>query len=432
MGDGALNYSSWPEGKSISFTGKIGVVNRKGYTALPIRFQEIKKVQSENDAYWFGLDGQGRSSLYQDSTMLNIPGNITDLYDFSDGLARMKIGQTYGFIDTLGRVIIEPVLDKAKDYSEGKVFALKGNRYIWIDGSGNELEEERTMIFDEVGDFSEGFARIRVFDQYGFIYPDSSFYIWPRFTEATPFFNQISSVSKIDTFGYVFTTGREDLVKKYDNNKIPVSQIQISGNTLEDYAYPSVGFRDTLYFFYPFDTLTLDKFVSMHAEAIRWAPFIYYSYPQMLPKVSAGEGTLAGRYLFNTSFLQPGNETWELFKQNVLLRILAEEKLRSLSWKLFKPLYRSTFQSMPEMHQMVYLDMVNYLDNYFGNYDINKTRTFLQNREPFFAHEHADGSLSPFRKASAQIDRLILIYEVISVEEAQRWIRKIKKEINKW
>ena len=87
---------------------------------------------------------------------------------------------------------------------------------------------------------------------------------------------------------------------------------------------------------------------------------------------------------------------------------------------------------MPKLHQQVYLDMINYFEEYYNNYDIEQTRAFLLNNESFFAHEHPDGSISPYRKASAQIDRLILIYKVISVEDAQRWIRKVKKEINKW
>lgn len=432
MGDGALIYNNWPEGKSTSFQGKIGVINRAGYTAVPIRFNEIERIRSKNSPYWFAVDEQGKSRLYLDSTLLMVPENISNISDFSDGLARIQIDQKSGFIDTTGQVVVLPIYDQAKDFTEGKAFVLKKNKYFWIDKSGREIKEEQSIIFDEFVDFSEGYAVVKVFDHYGFINPDSSFYIWPRFTEATPFFNQVSSVSRIDTFGYVYTNGSEDLAIKHEIIKIPDIWDQSSENVLSTYTYPSVDFNDTVYFFHPIDTLTLDKFVALHAEAMRWAPYLYFNYPQMLAKVSAGEGTMAGRFLFNMPFLQPGNEIWEYFKQNVLLKLFAEEKTRSMMWKFFKPIYRASFKSMPELHQKVYLDMANYLEDYFENYDIDETREFLNNKEPYFAHEHPDGSLSPFRKVSAQIDRLILIYEVISVEDTQRWIRKIKKEINKW
>jgi len=87
---------------------------------------------------------------------------------------------------------------------------------------------------------------------------------------------------------------------------------------------------------------------------------------------------------------------------------------------------------MPELHQRVYLEMIEYLEMYFKEYDIIATRKFLEENEAFFAYEHPDGTTSPYRKTSAQIDRLILIYEIISVEEVQKWIRKIKKEVYRW
>jgi hypothetical protein len=106
--------------------------------------------------------------------------------------------------------------------------------------------------------------------------------------------------------------------------------------------------------------------------------------------------------------------------------------MRGLLWKTFNPVFKYSFQSMPVLHQKVYLDMIDYLEIYFKEYDIKATRKFLLENEPFFAYEHADGTTSPYRKASAQIDRLILIYNIISVEDVEKWIRKVKKEVSKW
>jgi len=431
-GEGHLIYNDWPEGKSTAFEGKIGVVNKVGYISVPIRFHEIKTIKSDNKSFWFTLDDEGKSSLYLDSILIEIPGNISNFSDFSNGLAKVQIDQKFGFIDTIGNVKVQPVLDRAKDYSKGKAFVRDNNRYYWIDTFGKEIEGDVSIIFDEMDDFSEGYARVKIFGQFGFIKPDSSFYKLPRFSEATPFFNEISSVASLDSFGYVYTNGVEDIAKKYEGVKILESSNRFSNDKWKNDENPSVDFKDSVYFFKPFDTLTFDKFISFHAEALRWAPYLYYNYPQMLPKVSAGEGTLVGRFLFNVPFLKPGCEVWEYFKHNILLRLLGDEKSRSLLWKYIKPMYKSSFQSMPELHQQVYTDMISYLEEYFNNYDIEQTREFLSNNESFFAHEHPDGSISPFRKASAQIDRLILVYEVISIEDVQRWIRKIKKEINKW
>jgi hypothetical protein len=363
---------------------------------------------------------------------LDIRNDVLEISDFSEGRARIQVDSKYGFIDTSGAVVVQPIYDQAKNYHSGRAFAKKEDRYLWLDLGGMEIEDFDEIIFDEIGPFSEGYSRVKIFNDYGFIYPDSSFFIFPKFSEATPFFNQLSSVSNSEQFGYVFTDGSEDIVDLYGRNSLKgIPQKDIKDEIFSN-AYSVANSNDSAYFFEPLDTLTLEKFISVQAEAMRWAPYLYFNYPQMLAKVSAGEGTLSGRYLFNASFLKPGNETWENFKREVLFKVLSTEKMRGLLWKTFNPVFKYSFQSMPVLHQKVYLDMIDYLEIYFKEYDIKATRKFLLENEPFFAYEHADGTTSPYRKASAQIDRLILVYEVLSVEDVQKWIRKVRKEVSKW
>ena len=432
IGEGYLVFNNWPEGKEISFKGKMGVIKHDGNGIVPFEYNEIRKIDSGGIPYWLAFDEQDRASLYRDSILLELRDDVLDISDFSEGRARILVDTKYGFIDTSGAVVVQPIYDQAKNYHSGRVFTKKEDQYIWLDLSGKEMEDFDLIIFDEVGPFSEGYSRVKIFNDYGFIYPDSSFFIFPRFSEATPFFNQLSSVNNSEHFGYVFTDGSEDIVKLYTGNSLKgIPQEDIKDEIFSN-VYAVVNSNDSAYFFEPLDSLTLEKFISIQAEAIRWAPYLYFRYPQMLAKVSAGEGTLAGRYSFNASFLKPGNETWENFKKQVLRKILSKEKTRSFLWKTFRPVFKSSFQSMPELHQKVYLDMIDYLEIYFNEYDIVGTRKFLEENESFFAYEHPDGTASPYRKASAQVDRLILIYNIISVEDVQKWIRKVKKEVLKW
>ena len=431
-GEGYFIFNNWPEGKEIFFKGKMGVVKHDGNVIVPFKYSEIREIRSETIPFWFALDDQGKSSLYYDSVLLDFRDDVIEVSDFSEGRAKIQVHSKYGFIDTSGTVVVQPIYEQAKNYNSGKAFMKKGNQYVWLDLSGKEIEDFEQIIFEEIGPFSEGYSRVKIFNDYGFIYPDSSFFIFPRFSEATPFFNQLASVRSSGHFGYVFTDGSEDIVKLYTRNNLTrVPKEDIREDFLSD-SYAVVNSKDSAYFFEPLDTLTLEKFISIQAEAMRWAPYLYFNYPNMLSKVSAGEGTLAGRYLFNTTFLNPGTEIWENYKNKVLLKLFSEEKIRSLLWKTFSPVFKSSFQSMPELHQRVYLEMIEYLEMYFKEYDIIATRKFLEENEAFFAYEHPDGTTSPYRKTSAQIDRLILIYEIISVEEVQKWIRKIKKEVYRW
>ena len=432
IGKGYLVFNNWPEGKEVSFKGKMGVIKHDGNVIVPFDYNEIRRINSEAIPYWLAFDDQHRVTLYRDSTRLGLREDVLEISDFSEGRARIQVDSKYGFIDTSGAVLVQPIYDQAKDYHSGRAFTKKEDQYLWLDLDGKEMEDFDQIIFDEIGTFSEGYSRVKIFNDYGFIYPDSSFFIFPRFSEATPFFNQLSSVSNSEQFGYVFTDGSEDIVDLYARNNLKgIPQEDIKDEIFSN-AYSVANSNDSAYFFEPLDTLTLEKFISIQAEAIRWAPFLYFNYPQMLAKVSAGEGTLAGRYLFNASFLKPGTEVWENYKNKVLLKLLSNEKSRSMLWKSFRPVLKYSFQSMPKLHQKVYLDMIDYLEIYFKEYDIYATRKFLIENEPFFAYEHADGTTSPYRKVSAQVDRLILIYNIISFEDVQKWIRKIKKEISKW
>ncbi len=432
IGEGHLVFNNWPEGKEISFKGMMGVVKHDGKVIVPFEYREIRRINSGSMPYWLAFDKENRSLLYRDSVLLQIRDDVVDISDFSEGRSRILVGSRYGFIDTSGAVVVQPIYDQAKNYHSGRAFTKKEDQYIWLDLNGKEIKDFNKIIFEEIGPFSEGFSLVKVFDEYGYIYPDSSFFVSPQFSEATPFFNQLASVSNSEQFGYVYTNGADDIVRQYYLDRLTQNQIL---NTKDEFlGIPSyaINSSDSMYFFEPLDTLSLLQFISLQAEAMRWAPYLYYSYPQMLAKVSAGEGTLAGRFLFNVSFLKPGNEVWEGFKSEVLIEVLSSEKMRSLLWKTFRPVFKYAFQSMPELHQKIYLDMIDYLEIYFSDYDLKATTEFLAQNEPFFAYEHANGTTSPYRKTSAQIDRLILIYNIISIEDVQKWIRKVRKEVYKW
>ena len=432
IGSGHLVFNNWPEGKEIFFDGKIGLIRHDGIVVIPFAYNEISIVHSDTIPYWLAVDDQHQSYLYRDSVLLDIPVTIEEISDFSEGRARIRTDGKYGFIDQAGKVVVPTLYDRAKDYSGGQAFVKLSDRYAWIDTAGREIADNQSIVFEEVGEYSEGYARVKVFDDYGFIRPDSSFFIFPRFAEASPFFNQIASVRGPDSFGYVYTNGTEDIVQHYEKSRINIPLPPNAKAKLPAYEAEVIQSADTAYFFKPLDSLTLESLVDIHINALRWAPSLYFNYPQMLGKVSAGEGTLSGRYLFNRPYLTPGNSSWEGLKKGILLKILSDDSRRSVFWKMVKPYYRISFQSMPALHQKVYREMIDYLEDYYDRYDVEKTREFLENKESFFAHEHPDGSTSPYRKVSAQIDRLILIYKAITVEDVRKWIRKINKEVAKW
>lgn len=82
---------------------------------------------------------------------------------FSDGLAAVVLDRLYGYVNTIGEIVIDPIYDLALDFREG--FAVvkqssqqsnNGNRlYTAVDTSGKQLIDQ---TFYEVYPFSEGIA----------------------------------------------------------------------------------------------------------------------------------------------------------------------------------------------------------------------------------------------------------------------------------
>ena len=63
---------------------------------------------------------------------------------------------------------------------------------------------------------------------------------------------------------------------------------------------------------------------------------------------------------------------------------------------------------------------------------MEKVKAYLQRDESRFAHYDSDGKYNPYRKLFAFIDRLIIVHQVITVDDAKRWINKMADEVLTW
>jgi hypothetical protein len=312
-GNGYIHFAAFPDERNYVFDGEMGVVGIRGDTIVPVQYISLESLTAGEDVYWYVMD-EDSAFLYNRESGHYVPGTIESIDDFSDGLARIKTHAGYGFLDTAGRITIEPKYNKASGFNMGTAFVKKDNRYYHIGVQGQKKESAKIQ-FNEISPFSEGLARVRIFDEYGYIYPDSTFFIVPEFTEAGNFFNGVAPISTVDSFGYIHTDGSRDLVRKYRESPVDADELRNTRPDVLDSAR-SIPCRclDSAFYEVSIDTLDLASYFTVHLEALRWGPYSYYRYPQMLDKVSAGEGTLAGRYDFNFRIsssleIRPGNHS---------------------------------------------------------------------------------------------------------------------------
>ncbi|MET0401305.1 MAG: WG repeat-containing protein [Cystobacter sp.] len=110
---------------------------------------------------------------------------------FSEGLALVEQGRTFGFVDEAGAWVLEPTLSSWEGalsecwFSEGLARVKVKGRHGFIDKTGAQVIEPR---FEAVsGAFSEGLAAVKEGGLFGYIRPDGSWAVTPRFASAQPF-----------------------------------------------------------------------------------------------------------------------------------------------------------------------------------------------------------------------------------------------------
>lgn len=107
------------------------------------------------------------SDAQQGEVKYVIKPQFDDVWSFSEGLALVKIGDRYGFINKEGQYVVNPQFDNAGiRFSEGLVHVIIGDKWGYINKEGQVVIKPQ---FDSAGTFSEGLARVKTGDKWGYI-----------------------------------------------------------------------------------------------------------------------------------------------------------------------------------------------------------------------------------------------------------------------
>lgn len=126
-------------------------------------------------------------------------------WDFSEGLAAVQVGERWGYIDRMGRMVIKPRFQEASYFAEGLASIKSGDRWGYIDRTGKVVISPR---FQESKGFSEGFAAVKFDDKWGYIDKEGSFVVQPQYEAAETFHEGLANVQSDDLWGYIDPTGR--------------------------------------------------------------------------------------------------------------------------------------------------------------------------------------------------------------------------------
>jgi predicted metalloprotease len=135
---------------------------------------------------------------------------------FVDGLAWAKTSDgKVGFIDKSGEWVIQPQFTTAKEFdpSTGLARIKKGDEWGYVNKSGEIINVKDTDLWS---DFSEGLAEGRKGGKVGFYDAKGAWVIEPQFEGSRAFKNGYAAVKKGDKWGMIDKQGNIVIEPKYD------------------------------------------------------------------------------------------------------------------------------------------------------------------------------------------------------------------------
>jgi hypothetical protein len=144
-------------------------------------------VNAQDASRALPVTSDSKQNVTSQTGKLVIQPQFDDAYRFSEGLAAVKIGDKWGFIDKTGKLVIPPQFESIsesyenearsfKTFSEGVAGVQVGEKkWGYIDKTGKFVIPPK---FEFVTNFSEGVARVWIGNKSGYIDKTGKFIIF--------------------------------------------------------------------------------------------------------------------------------------------------------------------------------------------------------------------------------------------------------------
>ena len=209
-----IRFPIFHDGVVMVFTDEgIGYIRRDGKVLAPPMFragadfcEKVAWAQSADQSYCL-LDTEGRRLIE----------GVEECSPFCEGIAAIKLGGKYGYIDRRGTIVVAPLYDSASAFSDNVACVGIGAEQWLINCQGKQI----ARVEGRVSLFSEGMAVVydKITGTYGYIDRDGKQIVSPRFARAEPFHEGLAVVELHGKCGFIDRTGDFAIQPRFDDAK---------------------------------------------------------------------------------------------------------------------------------------------------------------------------------------------------------------------
>ncbi len=211
-----------------------GYIDKAGKFA----FHRLRQVDRN---YSHGLVYDHAYGQFLDRTgALAFKRSFQDAEDFSEGLAAAhERGKKWGFINTKGQFVINPLFDDVLSFSQGLAAASSGDRWGFIDSKGKWVIPPQ---FENANSFHEGLAAIVSNGKVGYINSDGKTVISPEYDVGWDFSDGLAEVINCQTAPL---PNQHLYIDKLGNTAIDLNKIllKLGAHVVPEYASDKISLR---------------------------------------------------------------------------------------------------------------------------------------------------------------------------------------------
>ncbi len=212
----------------VSGTKKWGYANLKGELIVPAQYEKCYKFSSEGLAAiydaskreYFFINLKGEKLATEIFGFKLIDGFGFDVEGFTNGLAPVKQGDLWGYLNSSGQLAIPAKYNEAIEFNDGYGIVKSGIEYSILNTKGEEFPIDAKGIVD-VKHFSEGMAHFRTGDKkFGFVDFNGKIVIPSQFQSAGYFYGGIAWAKADDgKVGFINLKGEWIIKPQFDAGK---------------------------------------------------------------------------------------------------------------------------------------------------------------------------------------------------------------------